>query len=453
MSLFNPDIVENKINNLTIDESSSIFPYLSRDDAKKREQIKFINSNTNINRSISASKFNQDEIAKSISDLSKINSLTPLLAKTTVAANGYFDKATDALGTTILNAIDSLVNDASDGLNSMVSKIEQYANKAVDAERKFTDKTTGPVGSWATKKLKSFSNDFVDDLHSFNQAIAKNRLLNLPGDVFNSTRHILFALKGDLEKLVDFVHQIFAGISAAILKLKRLINRTITALVKILVNLIENLIPTEFLTQLSEGINTLLLGLGESIGTFINTAGLETTTNLFQGLTEEITSFAKEPLTYMFGQLNLQTYMNVPALNNLSSIEKKLTDPLTSLLKLTDKFTIENLIKMLPKDTQKFLAIVNQIATNSKGFVGNGVRSWARKHILKNKTSLLLGKTNALGIKFTLSTPQHYSDPTSYNSTAPYIVFKRLLTDNSNIVVDSAGNRYNYLSYTNTHLF
>ena len=453
MSLYNPDSLENKISNLTIDEISSIYPYLSRDDAKKREQIKFLNNNTNINKSIAASKFNQDEIAKSISDLGKINSLTPVVAKTTVAANGYFDKATDALGTTILNAIDSLVNDAGDGLNSMVNKIEQYANKAVDAERKFVDKTTGPVGSWATSKLKSFSHDFVDDLHSFNQAVAKNRMLNLPGDVFNSVRHIAFALKGDLEKLVDFVHQIFAGISAAILKLKRLINRTIQALVKILVNLIESLIPTEFLTQLAEGINTILLGLGESIGTFIGTAGLDTTTNLFKGLTEEITSFAKEPLTYMFGQLNVQTYLNVPGLNNISSIEKKLTDPLNNLLSFTNQLTIENLVKMLPKDMQKFLAVINQIATNAKGFVGNGVRSWARKHLLKNKTSLLLGKTNALGIKFSLSTPQHYSDPTSYSSTAPYIVFKKLLTDNSNIVVDSTGNRNNYLSYTNTHLF
>lgn len=453
MSLYNPESVENKITNLTIDEISCISPYLSRDDAKKREQIKFLNSNTNINRSIAASKFNQDEIAKSISDLGKVNSLTPLIAKTTVAANGYFDKATDALGTTILNAIDTLVNDATDGLNAAVSKIEQYAKKATDAERKFVDNTTGPVGSWATNKLKTFSHDFVDDLHTFNQAVSKNRLLNLPGDVFNSTRHIVFALRGELEKLVDFVHQIFAGISAAMLKLKRLINRTIQALIKILVNLIESLIPTEFLTQLSEGINTILLGLGESIGSFIGTLGMDTTTNLFQGLTEEITSFAKEPLTYMFGQLNVQTYLNVPGLNNISSIEKKLTDPLNSLLSFTDQFTLENLIKMLPKDAQKFLAVMNEIATNSKGFVGNGVRSWARKHILKNKSSLLLGKTNALGIKFTLSTPQHYSAPASYNSSAPYIVFKKLLTDNSNIVVDSAGNRNNYLSYTNTHLF
>jgi hypothetical protein len=221
----------------------------------------------------------------------------------------------------------------------------------------------------------------------------------------------------------------------------------------LLLNLIENLLPTEFLTEISEGINTILLGLGESIGEFIGTIGFDTTTNLFQGLTEEITSFAKEPLTYLFGQLNVQTYLNVPGLNNLSSIEKQLTDPLTSLINISDKFTLENLIKMLPKDMQKFLAVINQIATNAKGFVGNGVRSWARKNLLKNKSSLLLGKTNALGIKFTLSTPQHYSDPTRYNSTAPYIVFKKLLTDNSNIVVDSAGNRNNYLSYTNTRLF
>ena len=236
-----------------------------------------------------------------------------------------------------------------------------------------------------------------------------------------------------------------------------LIRKIITAITKILVNLIEAIIPTDFLTSIANSVNGVLLGLGESLGTFINQIGFETTTNLFQGLTEEITSFAKEPLTYALGELNVQSYINIPGSNNLKALERQLTDPLNTLIKFADSLTIENLIKLLPKDAQNLIAVMNQIANNSKGFVGNGVRSWARKKILKGKKDLFLGKMNKLGVRFSLSTPYHYTAQINNNpmQTVPYITFKKLITDNgrNNFTLDGYGNRVGYLYYTQRNLF
>ena len=49
-SLYNPfdeSTAEFKINNLTADESSALSIFLSRDYEKKRQQIKFLNDNSN----------------------------------------------------------------------------------------------------------------------------------------------------------------------------------------------------------------------------------------------------------------------------------------------------------------------------------------------------------------------------------------------------------------------
>ena len=101
-----------KINNLTTDEMLMIYPYLSRDDRKKQQQIKFINSNSPLSNSIKDAdkNINDDEIAKSIYDLRKVDSLTPLIAKATISETKFFDKNTDALGTSILNGMDQLMN-------------------------------------------------------------------------------------------------------------------------------------------------------------------------------------------------------------------------------------------------------------------------------------------------------------------------------------------------------
>ena len=339
----------------------------------------------------------------------------------------------------------------------MINSLESMKESVIDAKRKYIDRTVSPVSSWATKKLSSLSSSFVDDLHSFNKKVSQNRLINIPGDMFNSMRHIAFALKGNLEKLVDFTHQIFAGISAMMFKLRRLIRKIITAITKILVSLIEALIPTDFLTSIANSVNGVLLGLGESIGTFINQIGFDTTTNLFEGLTQEITSFAEAPLTYALGELNIQSYINIPGQNSLRALEEKMTQPLETIIRFADTLTIENLIKLLPKDAQKLIATLNEIATNAKGFVGNGVRSWARKNILKGKNELFLGKMSSLGVRFTLSTPYHLTNPSGRGSsqTVPYITFKKLLTDNgsNSFTVDGYGNKVGYLSYTQRNLF
>ena len=448
-----------RINNLSDNDYLVMLPYLSRNGIKRTKQIEFLNGTTPISESIKESEknINEDEIAKSIYDLRKVDSLTYLIAKTTIAETKYFDKNVENLGSSILNGVDQLVNWTESNIDSMISSLENAKDKFIDAKRQYVDRTISPATSWATKKLSSFSTSFVDDLHSFNQKVSKNRLINIPGDMFNSVRHIAFALKGNLEKLVDFTHQIFAGITAAMYKLRRLIRKIISAITKILVNLIESLIPTDFLTNIANSVNEVLLGVGESIGTFINQIGFETTTNLFEGLTEEITSFAKEPLTYLLGDLNVQSYVNIPGLNNLNAIERQITDPLNSLIKFSDSLTIENLIKLLPKDAQKLIAVMNELATNARGFVGNGVRSWARKKLLGNKKDVFLGKMNGLGVRFSLSTPYHYSAPVNqdFAQTAPYITFKRLLTDNgrNSFTLDGSGNRIGYLYYTQKNLF
>jgi hypothetical protein len=448
-----------KINNLTSDEMLMIYPYLSRDDRKKQQQIKFINSNSSLSNSIKDSdkNINDDEIAKSLYDLRKVDSLTPLVAKFTINETKFFDKNTDALGTSILNGMDQLMNWTESNVDSMINSLESMKESAIDAKRKYIDRTVSPVSSWATKKLSSLSSSFVDDLHSFNKKVSQNRLINIPGDMFNSMRHIAFALKGNLEKLVDFTHQIFAGISAMMFKLRRLIRKLITAITKILVSLIESLIPTDFLTNIANSVNEVLLGLGESVGTFINQIGFDTTTNLFEGLTQEITSFAEAPLTYALGELNIQSYINIPGQNSLRALEQKITQPLETIIRFADTLTIENLIKLLPKDAQKLIATLNEIATNAKGFVGNGVRSWARKNILKGKNELFLGKMNGLGVRFTLSTPYHFTGPSNrgISQTVPYITFKKLLTYNgsNSFTVDGYGNKVGYLSYTQRNLF
>lgn len=444
-----------------------LYNYLSRDTDIRRAQIKFLNSNsedqlkwvsnnTVTNKSIAGTDVSKFDVAKTIHDLNKIDSLTSIVARTTVAVNGYFDKTTDMIGTTIFNQLDKLTNAAEAGLDYMADSMEGYKNSIVDAKTKYIDRNISPVTGWATKKLESLSGSFKDDLHSFNQKVAKNRLINTPGDVFNSIRHIAFALKGDLEKLIDFTHQIFAGLTATLIKLVRLLRKFIKTITKILVGLIQSLIPTNFLEGIAASINNVLGGLGETIGTFFNAIGLETTTGLFDGLQEEVSSFAKDPFTYAFGNLDIQAVVNIPGINNISSLEREILAPLQSVLKFADSLTLDNLIKTLPKDVQQAIGIMNQIANNAHGFVGNGVRSYVRKKILGGKQSFFLGKMKGIGIKFTLSEPYHYT--TYYSRTpTPYLVFQKLLTDNSggrqSVAVDRRGNKLNYLSYTQTHLF
>ena len=462
----------NSYGSYTGDRSNAtpLYSYLSRDMSLRASQINFLNSNstdslkwasnnTGINNSIIGTNMNNYEVVKTVHDLSKIDSLSTFLAQTTVHQAEFFNKTTDTIGTTIFNQMDKLVNSAEAGLDWMTDKMQSLANGVTEAKSKYIDRTVSPVTGWATEKLSSMSSSFTDDLHTFNQKVASSRVLNLPGDAFNSLRHIAFGIKGDLQKLVDFTHQMFAGLSATIIKLTRLIRKYIKIMTKILVNLIKSLIPTEFLTSIATSVNNLIGGLGETLSTFFNTVGLDVTSDTFQGLQDEVTGFAKDPLEYMFGTLDVSVSFNIPQLNKLNQIERDIMNSkfLTAIQEYSNKLTPEYFISQLPADARKTINVISQLANNPRGFVGNGVRSWARKSILKNKTQKFLGNAKGIGVRFALSEPYHGISNSTIRTPAPYIVFKKLITDNSGnqngIAVDSKGNKLNYLAYSQARLF
>ena len=459
-----------KINEITRDEQQAIMLHLSRDPRIQQDQIRFLNGDsklvykpgrTPINNSIAASDANlsSDQIAKSIYDLNKIDSLTQIVAKTTIGSTKFLDKQTDRLGSTILNALDGITSFAEDGVAQMEHKLQEWSTSAVEKERKFLNKTVYPCTTWAGDALKGISNELVDDIGVFNSWVSQSRLLNTPGDVFNSVRHIAFAIRGEIEKLIDFAHQMFAGLTSAMIKLKRLVKRAVKAITVFCLTLIEGLIPTDFLKSIAESINGLVKAAGETFYAIVNTT-LETTENSFQGLQDEITKMAEHPLLYVFDQVGAEPFVNIPLLDQVKKLEKIERDFVnnkifTEFLNFSEKFTLENLIKTLPKGAQETYKILNEISSNAHGFIGNGIRNFARKKVLKNKRNAFIGKLNSVGVNFTLSVPYHYSTTPSYRS-APLITFKPLLTDNSGrLTTDKYGNRVvsHYTSYTSTRLY
>lgn len=459
------------INNVNRDEQQAIMLHLSRDPRILQDQIRFLNGDsrlvykpgrTPINNSIAASEKNisADIIAKDIYDLGKINSLTGTVAKTTIGATKFLDKQIDNLGSTILNAIDKVTNAAEDGVDFIESKLQEWGSNIAEKERSFVNKSY-PCTTWAGDMMRGISSELVDDIGMFNTWVSKNRLLNMPGDAFNSVRHIAFAIRGEIEKLIDFAHQMFAGLTSAMIKLKRQIKRIVKAITTFCLTLIEGLIPTDFLKSIADSVNSVIQVLGETFNTIVNgPLGLQTVENSFQGLQDEVTKMAEHPLLYVFEQVGAEPFVNLPLLDQIKKLEKIQNDFVnnkifTEFLKFSDKFTLENLIKTLPKGAQETLRILSEISSNAHGFIGNGIRNYARRKILKNKRNAFIGKLNSVGVNFTLSVPYHYSTSPAYRS-APLITFKPLLTDNSgSVTVDKYGNRIvtNYLSFTSTRLY
>ena len=459
-----------KINRLNADEQHAIVSYLSRNPYFRNLQIGFLNgeetigyqaTKTSVNKSIAASEknINPELVAKTIYDLGKIDSLTHTVAKTTIGATKFLDKQIDNLGSTILNAIDGITNAAEEGTKQIEETLQEWGNTITTKERKFLDKTVYPCTTWSGDVLKGLSGEFLEDVRVFNRFVANNRLLNTPGDMFNSVRHIAFALRGEIEKLIDFTHQMFAGLSAAVLKLKRKLKRIVKAITIFCLRLIEGLIPTNFLTDIATAVNQVIQAAGEIFHTLTNTI-LSTAEDSFKGLQEEVLKIAEHPLQYVFGQLGAEAFINFPGGDILKKLQKAENDIInnklfTEFIKFSDKFTIENLIKMLPKGAQETYRILSEISSNAHAFIGNGIRNYARRKILKNRRSIFLGKLQSVGINFTLSAPYHFASASSYRA-APLITFKPLLTDNSgSIEVDKYGNRVstNYYTYTATHLY
>lgn len=469
MALTNdPTDLQSKVFNLNNNEWQLLSFYLSSDPKIRSDQINFLNNSgkitykankTPINRSIAASnsRISPDDVAKSIYDLKKIDSLQKTVAKATIGATGFLDKQIDTLGATIINQIDKLTNWAEQGVNQMESTLQDWGASAAAAERKFLDKTIYPCTSWVGDTLKGMSTEFVSDLHEFNKHISQSRLLNAPGDAFNSIRHIAYAIKGEIEKLIDFTHQIFAGITAAILKLKRLVRRAVKAIVVFLVTLIENLIPTQLLTDIGQAVNGLLGGLQGTFSSFFNNLGLSAQEGIFKGLMEEITKMTAHPLLYILDQLGADVFVNLPIGNwsqQLKAIENDIVNNqlFTQFLNFSNKFTLEYLISKLPPGAQQTIKILSQISSNAHGFIGNGIRNYARTKILKNKNGIFLGKLQSVGISFNLSASYHYSSGSSQR-VAPILTFRPLLTDGTApITTDKYGNKV-ITSYTETHLF
>jgi hypothetical protein len=460
-----------KINNLNRDEQQAMMLHLSRDSRILQDQIRFLNGDTKlvyrpnktpINKSIAASDANisADLVAKTIYDLKKIDSLTNTLAKTTIGATKFLDKQIDNLGSTIINTLEEITSAAEDGITEMEYKLQEWSESAVEAERKFLNKTIYPCTSWAGDALKGISSELLDDVRIFNRHVSKSRLVNTPGDIFNSIRHIAFAIRGEIEKLIDFTHQMFAGLAAAMLKLKRLIKRAIKAITVFCLTLIEGLIPTDLLKSIGEAVNNIIKAAGESFYSLTVGLGLSTAEDAFQGLQDEVTKMAEHPLVYVFDQVGVEPFLNVPLLDQIKKLEKAERDIVnnkifTEFLKFSDKFTLENLIKMLPKGAQETYKILNELSSNAHGFIGNGIRSYVRRKVLKNKRNAFIGKLNSFGVNFTLSVPYHYGTVTAYRS-APLITFKPLLTDNSGtLTVDKYGNKVvsHYTSFTSTRLY
>lgn len=456
--------------NLSADEYQVLSSHLSRDSAIRQDQIDFLNGgdtskikyrpdNTLINRSIKSAekRLSQSDIASTIYDLGKIDSLSQITAKTTIGATKFLDKQIDSLGSTILNAVDGLMDFASQSVSQMEDTLQTWAKDVGDAEKNFLNKNVYPISSVGTDFLKSISKDFATDMHTFNSAVSKCRILNTPGDVFNSVRHIAFAIKGEIEKLIDFTHQIFAGITAALIKLKRLMKRAVKAITVFMVTIIENIIPTQIISEIAEALNNVVGALGESLSTFLNTAGLNAQEGMFDGLQKEIAAFAKHPLLYTFEQIGVEPFVNLPILNWIKELEKAENQFInnqffTAMNKFSEKYTLEYLISKLPKGMQTTIAVLGQLSSNPHGFIGNGMRTWARKHILKDKKGLFLGNLKSVGVMFHLSVPYHYSGANS-NRTAPFLTFKPLLTDGTtSVTTDGYGNKV-VTGYSTTRLF
>ena len=396
-----------KIDNLTDNEHMLMYPFLSRENIHRAQQIKFFNSQVPLrffdkgeppgggqnSDFITSSVIYEDELARLIYEYKRIQILASLIAKTNIALQGYFEQTTDTLGSTIINTLERLINYAEDSLNTEVDK--ENRPDAINSIRTFIDRTASPCNAWASKKLNSLSEKFVTDLYDYNRLLCRQKTINSPGEHFNSIRHITYHILDILPELIKYTHEFFVTLIEDIISLKQVVIGAVSATRNYLIDLDTILTPPGNISAIADATREVVDKVDESIREFI---------------------------------------------------------------KQTD---INNTIARISAGDPELLPTITAIATSTTDFVGTGTRSFNRKYIIKDYTPDLLNTLYNYSIRFSLSTSYHYRPYVSTLSVMPFMVFKRILPDSyypsavkpKDITVDIYGNRLKYLEYIIPLLF
>jgi hypothetical protein len=420
-------------------------------------------------------------VARSLRKLKHINSLQAITAKTAIGVDGFFSETTDRLGSSItqtLNAIDEAASFGLDQLNIAAARIrkataEHRARRIKeDADQDNIDSSL--PGNSATKSIfkrvssrENGKDVFNSGWATLNAKMKENRFANIPADMFNSARTLLYTIREELEQAIDAINQIFQNFQAAVVKLQRKIKAAIKALTILLMSALDWLLEQTALPSVLESvfaeIGGFLKDFGENLKDFVNTLlgaaeGESVMTNIFADLSNELTTITEKGIfTYMYEALGTNINIAIPGLDKVSNLQTKIEAPLLNSLKVLRRYSSINwLISQLPKDAQKTLGIIQALSTNAKGFIGNGIRSAFVKNVLKGKKKLFIGNAKKKGgITFTFAQPFHFgSSQYQYNPTVnPIFVLPRLSIDGSVQQVDRSGNKINYRAYTNTRLF
>lgn len=416
-------------------------------------------------------------IGRCLYSLRHINSLQAITAKTAIGLDGFFAETTDRLGSTVtgvLGAVDDAASYALDQLEGVAAKLKK-STAEYKSRRAATANSSNPdtdlKGSTPTKNILSQAGEsFNSGWSKLNSKMKENRLANIPGDMFNSARTLLFVIREELEQAIDAIHQIFQNIEAAMIKLIRKIKGIIKALITILMNALDWLLEASgiqsYIDSFLTNIGNFLNDIGENLKDTVNilfgadtAAGESVMINIFADLNKEIgTIIQKGVFTYIWESLGVEIAIQVvPGFDKISQVQRSIEAPLYETLNTLRKYADVNwLISQLPKDAQKTLGIIQAFSTNAKGFIGNGIRSTFIKTVMKGKGSTFMGNAKkGAGIQFSFAQAYQYgANQFQYNpASAPVFVLPRLAIDNSPIQVDRSGNKLNYSAYTNTRLF
>ena len=396
-----------KIDNLTDNEHMLMYPFLSRENLHRAQQIKFFNNEVPLrffdkgeppggeqnSDFITSSVIYEDELARLIYEYKRIQILSTIIAKTNIALQGYFDQTTDTLGSTVLNTLERLINYAEDSLLTEVDK--ENAPDAIDSPRTFIDRTASPCNAWVSKKLNSITEKFVTDLYDYNRLLCRSKTINSPGEHFNSVRHITYHELGILKELVKYTHEFFITLIENIISLKQVVIGAVSSTRNYLIDLDTILTPPGNIDAIAEATQEVVSIVDTSIKEFIKQANVNET---------------------------------------ISRIESG--DP-------------------------NLLPTITEIATATSNFIGTGVRSFNRKYIIKEYTPMFLNALYNYSIRFSLSTSYHYRPYVSTLSIMPFMIFKRVLPDSyypsvvepKSITVDIYGNKLKYLEHIVPLLF
>lgn len=396
-----------KIDNLTDNEHMLIYPFLSRENLTRAQQVKFFNSQEPLryykqgeppggdqqDDFITSTVIYEDELARLIYEYKRIIILQSLISKTNIALQGYFDQTTDILGSTIINTVDRLVNYAEDSLNTEIDT--ENRPDAIDSIRTFIDRSASPCNAWVSKKLNSIAEKFVTDLYEYNKLINRQKTINYPGEHFNSIRHITYYELGILEDLVKFTHEYFITLIEDIIAAKQTVIGVVSATRNYLIDHPTILTPPGNVSAIASAMKDVVDKVDESLREFVKA---------------------------------------IPISETISRINAG--DP-------------------------SLLETITAIATSTTDFIGTGVRSYNRKYIIKEYTPFLLQGLYDYSIRFSLSTSYHYRPYVSTLSVMPFMVWDRGLPDSyhpslvtpKEVRVDIYGNRIKYLEYITPLLF